>query len=98
LPQHLELYFQGDLSEQLFKKQQYFCSELVAYCFIVAGLLDPSAAILYHPATITPGALGSDSTFGTFFGYILSTEEYSVPDNDQFYHQTPFHEIFGSSA
>lgn len=100
LRQKLELYFRGDLSPTLLteRKQLYFCSELVVYCFLVTGIIAPSAAVLYQPDTMTPGALGNDATFGTFCGYIASATSSAIPEDDEFYHSVPFHEVFGTQA
>ncbi len=52
-------------------KSRYFCSELVADCFVITGFVEPSAAVVYKPNATSPGALGRDPTFGIFVDILL---------------------------
>jgi hypothetical protein len=58
------------------------------------GILDPSAAVVYRSDVISPGDLGRDPTFGTFCGYVSDVSGYNIPETDEFFHATTFHEIF----
>ncbi len=78
------------------RKQRYFCSELVTDCFIAAGFIDDSAAVMYRSNVTSPGALGRDPTYGTFFGYVSSAKNHAVSSADEFYHHATVDEIFGS--
>lgn len=98
LAEQLHAYFSGDLRPSSPVKNRYFCSELVADCFVVTGFLDPSAAVVYQPAVTPPGKLGRDSTFGTFCGYATCKTDYEVPPTDEFFNETTFDEIFGKDA
>lgn len=94
----LTAYFEGDLEPDAYQKEEYFCSELVADCFAATGFIHPSAAMLYKSDTYSPGDLGRDPTFGTFVGYLSADEDCVIPEDDEFYHATTFHEIFGGSV
>lgn len=94
----LRKYFEGTLSHDPVEKGSYFCSELVADCFVATGFIDPSAAIVYKSDTTSPGELGRDPTFGTFYGYASAIPGYAVPSSDEFYNTTTFNEIFGEDA
>ncbi len=91
----LTAFFSDELQPKSPEKHSYFCSEFVADCFIAVGFIDPSAAILYQSDTYSPGDLGTDPTFGTFWGYLPARDNYEVPNTDYFYHQTTVDEIFG---
>ncbi len=91
----LTAFFSDGLQPESPQKHSYFCSEFVADCFIAVGFIDPSAAILYQSDTYSPGDLGKDPTFGTFWGYLSAQDNYEVPSTDYFYHQTTVDEIFG---
>ncbi|NTU50516.1 MAG: hypothetical protein HGA87_06550 [Desulfobulbaceae bacterium] len=98
LTDQLYAFFNGTLIPAPVEKGSYFCSELVANCFVVTGFIEPSAAIVYKSNVMSPGALGRDATFGTFYGYVSVTPNYSVPVTDEFYNETTFSEIFGNDA
>ncbi|MEP4487168.1 MAG: hypothetical protein ABJ013_16160 [Halioglobus sp.] len=83
----LEAHFSSDLQPVPVMKQSYFCSEFVADCFIAAGFIEPSAAILYQSDTYSPGDLGKDATFGTFCGYMSAKDNYKLPSSDYFYQE-----------
>ena len=94
LHKKLEEYFNGLLQPDNFEKGKYFCSELVVDCLVATGFIDPSAAIMYKSDTYSPGSLGCDPTFGTFFGYIRSSDDYMIPSDDEFANHTSYGEIF----
>ncbi|MDM4772399.1 YiiX/YebB-like N1pC/P60 family cysteine hydrolase [Solimonas sp. SE-A11] len=98
LKEQLEDYFNGLSPPRPATKGSYFCSELVADCFVITGFIDPSAAVLYKAETLSPGQLGRDPTFGTFCGYVSAIHGYAVPATDEFYGATTYAEIFGDSA
>ena len=88
-------YFNGVRASTNQSKESYFCSELVADCFVITGFIQPTAAILYKSDTTSPGALGRDPTFGTFCGYMSHIDNYNVPQDDEFISSTTFNDIFG---
>ncbi len=98
LTDQLQAFFNGTFSPAPIEKGSYFCSELVADCFVVTGFIDPSAVIVYKSDVTSPGALGRDATFGTFYGYVSVVPNYSVPASDEFFHESTFSEIFGNDA
>ncbi len=95
LTEQLHAFFAGKPSPKLTEKSNYFCSELVADCFVATGFIAPSAAVVYKPEYTSPGALGRDVTFGTFYGYVSAVTNYSVPATDEFFNAPTFCEIFG---
>lgn len=76
------------------KKEKYFCSELVVESLVETEFISPSAAVLYKPDTMSPGDLGKDPTFGTFYGYISTEKNYTVPIDDEFYWNGRYQDIF----
>jgi len=98
LTDQLNAFFSGTYVSAPVVQGSYFCSELVAACFVVTGFIDPSAAVIYQSNVISPGALGRDPTFGTFYGYVSAVPNYSVPDTDQFFSSSTFTEIFSNGA
>jgi hypothetical protein len=98
LTDQLHAYFDGTYTPTPIEKDRYFCSELVASCFVFTGFIDPSAAVVYQANVISPGALGRDPTFGTFYGYVSSVPDYAVPTTDEFFNASTFGEIFGDEA
>lgn len=90
----LNEFFNGTYTSAPIEKGSYFCSELVASCFVITGFIDPSAAVLYQSNVISPGALGRDPTFGTFCGYVSSVSNYAVPTTDEFFNRSTFDEIY----
>ncbi len=87
LPEQLQAFFNGTYIAAPIEKGSYFCSELVADCFVITGFIDPSAAVVYKSTVTSPGALGRDPTFGLFLGYISVAPNYLVPTTDEFYYQ-----------
>lgn len=98
LTDQLHAFFNGTYAAAPIEKGSYFCSELVASCFVVTGFIEPSAAVVYKSNVTSPGALGRDPTFGTFCGYVSSVPNYSVPATDEFFNRSTFDEIFGDGA
>jgi hypothetical protein len=91
----LSAYFDGELAPEPVDKLEYFCSEFVCDCFVNVGFIQPSAAVLFQSDTISPGDLGKDKTFGTFWGYLTVNEDYKVNESDYYYCDSTFDEIFG---
>lgn len=98
LTDQLHDFFNGTYVSAPIEKGNYFCSELVASCFVVTGFIDPSAAVIYQSSVTSPGALGRDPTFGTFYGYVSALPNYSAPDTDEFFNSSTYTEIFGNGA
>ncbi len=90
----LTAFFEGRHQPKSHLTDTYFCSELVVACFIAAEIISPSASVVYQPDTFSPGDLGRDPTFGTFLGYISNDATCSIPENDEFRHQSTYSEIF----
>jgi hypothetical protein len=93
LHEQLTRFFEGTLQPTSQEKDEYFCSEFVAPCFIYVGYIEPSAAIIFNPRAISPGDLGKDPVWGTVLGYVSLINDYEVPPNDEFYNHTTFSEI-----
>lgn len=91
----LESFFNGQLNSVQFKKDSYFCSEFVCDCFIAVGYIQPSAAVLFQSDTYSPGDLGKEPAFGTFWGYLTSKSDYAVSEGDYYYRATTYDAIFG---
>lgn len=98
LTEQLEAFFEGKIEPEAIEKGTYFCSELVANCFVAVGFLDPSAAIVFKSSTTSPGALGRDSAYGTFYGYLTNSASYVIPDADEFFNAPTFDEVWGNGA
>lgn len=64
--------------------KSYFCSELVAAAHVAVGIIEPSAAVVYEPSTLSPSDLANDFTFGIFCGYLIPYSEYILPKDDEF--------------
>ena len=91
----LEHFFSNNVHPQSPLKSQYFCSEFVCDCFIAVGFIQPSAAVLFQSDTISPGDLGKEPAFGTFWGYLTTKADYKVSELDRFYYATTFDALFG---
>lgn len=96
LSDRLKAFFE-DQSVTSEAKKNYFCSELVAECFVATGFIAPSAAVVYKSDVTSPGALGRDPTFGTFYGYLSLVPNYCVPATDEFMNFSSFKEIFAKN-
>lgn len=98
LNEQVKAFFDGAYLSVPVVKGSYFCSELVVSCFVITGFIDPSAAVVFNAKVTSPGDLGRDPVYGTFYGYVTALPNYSVPVSDEFYGMTTFSEIFGSGA
>lgn len=95
LHEKLTAYFAGEFqAPSPAKDDPYTCSEFVAACFLITGIVEPSAAVMYDPAVISPGELGRDPTWGTFVGYCSVKPGYAIPIDDEFYNEATYAEIF----
>lgn len=94
LPDKIKAYFDNQLQPDSYVKVKYFCSELVADCFVATGFIKPSAAIIYKSKVYAPGDLGNDPTFGTFLGYLVPCDGYNIPAKDVFMSCPTFADIF----
>jgi len=91
--QRLEQYFEGKLPEAKSERGAYFCSELVVASFLSIGVIAQSAAVVITPEVFSPGDLGKEATFGGFVGYIKSSEEVEISEDDDFYFQSPIDHV-----
>jgi hypothetical protein len=91
----LEAFFNDQLNSAQVEKGSYFCSEFVCDCFIAVGFIQPSAAVLFQSDTFSPGDLGKEPAFGTFWGYLTTKSNYAVSDKDYYYRETTYDAIFG---
>ncbi|QWF71823.1 hypothetical protein KEF85_04970 [Methylomonas paludis] len=95
IQEKLENFFGGKLSPLPTDKSEYFCSEFVSDCFIAVGFIQPSAAILFQSDTYSPGDLGKEPTFGTFWGYLTTNPSYKISEHDYYYRTTTYDVIYG---
>jgi hypothetical protein len=95
IQEKLEAFFDGQMDDPQPEKVQYFCSEFVCDCFIAVGFIQPSAAILFQSDTYSPGDLGKEPVFGTFWGYLTTKDNYMVAESDYYYRATTYDAIFG---
>ena len=95
IQEKLEGFFNGQLTPASTDKSGYFCSEFVCDCFIAVGFIQPSAAVLFQSDTYSPGDLGKEPAFGTFWGYLTTKSNYKVSEHDYYYRATTYDEIFG---
>ncbi len=91
----LEDFFNSQLIPSSTDKSGYFCSEFVCDCFIAVGFIQPSAAVIFQSDTFSPGDLGKEPTFGTFWGYLTTNSGYKVSEHDYYFRATTYDEIFG---
>ncbi|MBL5862160.1 hypothetical protein JBO49_16265 [Serratia fonticola] len=91
----LESFFNNLTAPASPEKSSYFCSEFVSDCFIAVGFIDPSAAVLFQSDTYSPGDLGKEPAFGTFWGYLAKDNNYVVPESDYYYRVSTYDAIFG---
>lgn len=80
----VEEFFQGAAPEVASIRDAYFFSELTTAAFIHAGIISPSAAVIFTPDTIAPGDIAKDKVFGLFLGYLKPSSCYIVPESDYF--------------
>lgn len=95
IQEKLEAFFNGQLNPIPTEKGAYFCSEFVCDCFIAVGFIQPSAAVLFQSDTYSPGDLGKEPAFGTFWGYLTMNQNYIVPEQDYYYRATTYDALFG---
>ncbi|WP_187426912.1 C40 family peptidase [Nitrosomonas communis] len=74
--------------------KSYFCSELVAAAHVAVGIIEPSAAVVYEPSTLSPSDLADDFTFGIFCGYLIPYSGYIIPEDDEYSAAPRLDEIF----
>lgn len=98
LAEQLQAFFEGKMTPPPIEKGSYFCSELVVACFVASGFIDLSAAVVYKSNVTSPGELGRDPTFGTFYGYLSLVPNYVIPRTDEFANATKYDEIFGKDT
>ncbi|CAA0098986.1 Uncharacterised protein [BD1-7 clade bacterium] len=91
--QRLEQYFDGELPETKSERGAYFCSELVVASFLSIGVIAQSTAVVITPEVFSPGDLGKEATFGGFVGYIRRSDEVEIPQDDDFYFQSPIEHV-----
>ncbi len=82
----LESYFSGEYNPSSPEKSAYFCSEFVVAAFIYVGIIEEAASIVIEPSSTSPGDIGRNALFGHYWGYILSSEEFEIPEQDDFYY------------
>jgi len=73
----------------------FFCSELVAACFVDSGFLHPSAAVVVAPGVQAPGDLAKEPAFGFLLGFLAADPVSKVPDDDPMLNHARYSEIFG---
>jgi hypothetical protein len=91
----LESFFAGQSTQIQTQKASYFCSEFVCDCFIATGFILPSAGVIFQSDTYSPGDLAKEPTFGTFWGYLTTKDDYIVPLDDYYYRASTYDQIFG---
>lgn len=96
LDDRLYSYLAGDVVEESTVQQSYFCSEFVASCFTISGIIEPSAAIVYQPDTFAAIHLARARVFGWFTGYIAPTGATAIPIDDEFAHWTSYTDLISS--
>ncbi|WP_334154646.1 hypothetical protein [Tepidimonas sp.] len=74
----------------------FFCSELVAACFVDSGFLHPSAAVVIAPGVQAPGDLTKEPAFGFLVGFLTADSRSKVPEDDPMLLHTRYREIFGA--
>ncbi|KAB7711020.1 hypothetical protein GBN32_09860 [Plesiomonas shigelloides] len=95
IQEKLEKFFASQQAPIATDKKSYFCSEFVCDCFIAVGFIQPSAAVLFQSDTYSPGDLGKEPVFGTFWGYLTTNSGYIVPETDHYYRAATYDAIFG---
>ncbi|GLS13531.1 hypothetical protein [Hydrogenophaga electricum] len=73
----------------------FFCSELVAACFVNSGFIHPSAAIVLAPGVQAPGDLAKEPAFGFLVGFLSADPDKAVPGDDPMLLHPRYAEIFG---
>ena len=96
LHERLYGYLVGDVLEEPTAHQSYFCSEFVASCFTISGMIHPCAAIVYQPDTFAAIHLARARVFGWFTGYITPEGTDAVPADDEFASWTSYTDLLSS--
>jgi hypothetical protein len=94
----LEKFFSGNSAPAQAEKATYFCSEFVCDCFIAVGFIAPSAAVVFQSDTYSPGDIGAENAYGTFWGYLSNKCSAQTNEHDRFYWETTFDTLFGHEA
>ncbi len=68
---------------------------MVAAVFIHVGIIEQSAATVYSLEVTSPADL-RDPTYGSFVGYLVICKKFEIPSDDEFFNETPFHEIWAA--
>lgn len=89
----LHEFFENNAPQHTLTNRPFFCSALVVACYCVVGIIDDCAAVIYSPDVYSPGALGTEPTFGHIFGY-LAPAGYEVPADDPFINNTRYEVLF----
>jgi hypothetical protein len=89
----VKAYFVDGLEPEPHKKLEYFCSELVAACFVEVGFITPAAAVAFQSDTYSAGDLGKESVFGFFVGYLKPTPDTVIPVDDEYANRVTLSEI-----
>ena len=80
----LYAHFENGLPPKDHRKLEYLCSELVVAAFVEAGVIQPSAAIVYQCDTYSVGDLVRDPTFGYLLGYLKTEVRGVIPSDAEF--------------
>lgn len=83
--QKLQDFFAGEISPANPIQKKYFCSELVTAAFYAIGIWGDSVAIIFDHRFSTPAGIIKEPTYGEFIGYLLSYDDYLVPETDEFF-------------
>jgi hypothetical protein len=73
----------------------FFCSELVAACFVNSGFIHPSAAVVIAPGVQAPGDLANEPTFGFLVGFVALDPSATVPEDDPLLTLARYDEVLG---
>ncbi|MGY0194612.1 hypothetical protein ACWA7J_05995 [Leptothrix sp. BB-4] len=73
----------------------FFCSELVAACFVHSGFIHTSAAIVIAPGVQAPGDLAMEPAFGYLVGFVASDPSVEVLHDDPLMTHARYADIFG---
>ncbi|MCD5361247.1 hypothetical protein [Chromobacterium aquaticum] len=84
LMQQVEDIFDGKILPASADRDVYFCSEFVVSVFIHLGIIGKEATVAFRSETFSPEDIGKDKVFGFFVGYVISYNDYKIPENDYF--------------
>ena len=85
----LEDFFAGKLAPISTRRSIYFCSEFIAAAFIDVGIIHQSAGVVLTPEIMAPADLALDPVYGWFQGYVVRDVNYEIPEDDDFFNETP---------